>query len=491
MSQETNFENVVLKGLTSNSRFFNRVFHILKEDYFTESRKDIFKILKKTYQQYHNVPSLTDIEIQIKNQQNQENRDKIQESLENIKLVDTPTIQENFENETLSFVKDKLYLKALEVGSEGLLTKSDTLKKKAEQILDERAKLNLSSDLGIELFDASMQDYYSLELTGIKPTHTSLARRLGSGFLPGTLSAVLAPAGVGKSLFMTDFASSLVKASKNVLFVSLEMSSQEVIKRVHANVLEMMTSELIPGRFNKKLFQNQLNDLKKLNPGKFYAKDYPAGSFSASQLEALVESYKNELGIEFDLIMLDYLGIMKSDLLSPNAGLYSYIKSIGEEVRASAKRLNVPIVSCSQLNRGAYNNVDADNSTISDSIGTIMTLDFALFLLQTEEMKSKGEMIFKITKNRFSGITESFPMRVNYSLMRFEDPEGESIISASEAKTDTGFKLDEFTVKENIKKTDELFKEIERQDKIDLSKNGTKPAYSSNSEIDDVLAALL
>lgn len=112
---------------------------------------------------------------------------------------------------------------------------------------------------------------------------------------------------------------------------------------------------------------------------------------------------------------------MKSDRVAPSVGLYSYIKSIGEEVRASAKKLIIPIVSASQLNRGATNSDNADNSNISDSLGTAMTADFMLFLLQTEEMKEKCEIVCKITKNRFTGITDTWLMNINYVYMQFND----------------------------------------------------------------------
>jgi hypothetical protein len=156
--------------------------------------------------------------------------------------------------------------------------------------------------------------------------------------------------------------------------------------------------------------------------GKFYVKDYPSGSFSPLMLEALVESYKIEKGVKFDIVFVDYLGIMKSDLLSPSAGLYSYIKSIAEETRASAKKMDVPIVSASQLNRSATNNVDeADNSNVSDSMGTVMTADFLMFLLQNEEMKERKEIVCKVTKNRFAGRTDTWLMNIDYEHMRFND----------------------------------------------------------------------
>ena len=141
-------------------------------------------------------------------------------------------------------------------------------------------------------------------------------------------------------------------------------------------------------------------------------------------LSDLVEKFKTEKDIDFDIIFIDYLGIMKSDLVSPAAGLYSYIKSIGEEVRAQAVKLHLPIVSCSQLNRQAINKVDGiDNSAVSDSYGTNATADFMIFLLQTEDMKQKSEMLCKVTKNRYTGITDSFIMNIDYPKMRFSDIE--------------------------------------------------------------------
>lgn len=425
LTAEQQFERVVLGCLSGNTAYFSKVLGILKLDYFSQERKNIFDLIKKHYAQYQTPPSLQDVEISIKNIQNQDARTKILEELQSIASIDVQKYNlDKLCDETLKFVKDALYLKALEVGSEGLMTKNDDLKRKAELILDERAKVTIDSDVGIEYSDAdAIIDYYDTETTGLLTQHYSLNTRLGPGFLPGTLSLFLAPAGVGKSLAMTDLISGFIKSGKNALLVSLEMSAEEVMKRVHSNTLEMPIADFVPGKFDRSQFIKKLADAKQKGYGQFWSKDYPAQSFTALQLENLVESFKNEKGIEFDIVFVDYLGIMKSALLSPSVGLYSYIKSIAEELRATAKKLKLPIISCSQLNRSAYNNLEADNSATADSIGSVMTADFMLFLLQTEEMKEEGRQIWKITKNRFSGKTESFPMNVDYQIMRFEDPE--------------------------------------------------------------------
>jgi hypothetical protein len=208
------------------------------------------------------------------------------------------------------------------------------------------------------------------------------------------------------------------------------------MKRVHANAMDLPINSLLDlnktdgelakldrPAVTKEMSLSAYNSMKTSGTcGKFFVKDYPSGSFSPLMLEALVESYRIEKNVEFDIVFVDYLGIMKSDLLSPSAGLYSYIKSIAEETRASAKKLDVPIVSASQLNRSATNNIDeADNSNVSDSMGTVMTADFLMFLLQNEEMKERKEIVCKITKNRFAGKTDTWLMNIDYDHMRFND----------------------------------------------------------------------
>lgn len=442
----TEFEPILLKKLTHNGDFFGKAMPILKKKYFTDiGNQELFNLIKEYYNEYRNIPSLTELVAKVKNVSNAEIRAEIVRSLQNINTTEEVQNIEFMLDETISWVKDAMYMEALQVGSDGLMKKDDNLKLKAQQIMDERAKVSIDSDLGLDFDNIDeMIEYYSERQTGIRSQHKQLNYRLGPGFLPGTLSIILAASGVGKSLMMTDLISGMIKKNKNILLVSLEMADKEIMKRVHANAMDLPINSLLdlnktegelnkikkgnadkPGRdiVTKEQILSAYNKMKtEGNTGKFFVKDYPAGAFSPLMLEQLVESYKIEKGIEFDIIFIDYIGIMKSDLVSPSAGLYSYIKSIAEETRATAKKLNLPIVSASQLNRSATNNIDeADNSNVSDSMGTVMTADFMMFLLQNEEMKEKKEIVCKITKNRFAGRTDTWMMNIDYEHMRFSD----------------------------------------------------------------------
>lgn len=445
------FEEILLKSLVYDGTFFNKCFNLLKSDYFkTIGNKEVFKLLKKYYAEYKERPSEVALVTMVKDVPNAELRKTIVESLKNISKTDLNSNTDFMCDETVRFIKDSIYYKSLEIGSEGLMNKDESKIKKAQSLVEEMSKIQIDSDLGLDFDDINAQiEYYSKREFGIKTHLKTVNKRIGSGFLPGTLNVILAAQGVGKSLLMCDFISGMLQNNKNVLMVSLEMSPNEMMKRIQANVFDIGVntfrdlsktdveiSALERAPTTKDDILNAYQKYKMQGScGKLFVKEYPAGSFSALMLADLVDKFRVEKGITFDIIFIDYLGIMKSDLVSANAGLYSYVKSISEEVRAQAVKLGVPIVSASQLNRSAINKVDGvDNSAVSDSYGTNATADLMMFILQNEAMKEKSEVLVKFTKNRYTGITDSFMLDIDYQKMRFSDPIGETDFKTVEDK---------------------------------------------------------
>lgn len=430
------FEGILIRNLF-NPGIFSKVVPILETKYFkNESAREIFKLFKEYYDKYHEVPSLIDIVSAIKDVPGEEKRKELAKFIKEVKDIEPSGNIDFFADETVKFVKDSLYLEALMIGSDGLQKKDDNLKLKAQAILDKRASITLDNTLGLSFNDVEdMIAYFSSRNVGLLSQHKELNKRLGAGFLPGTLSVICAAQGVGKSLLLCDLISGFVQNNKNILLVSLEMSEHEMMKRVYANVFNIEANRFgdlsktkgelaeVPNPVTAETIRDSYSRAQMTGTlGNLYVKEYPAGSFTALMLEDLVKKFKDQEDIKFDAILVDYLGIAKSDRVSANAGLYSYIKAIGEEFRACAVKLQVPIISCSQLNRSAINQSEGiDNANLADSIGTAMTADFILFLLSNEEMKEKGQMIMKVTKNRFNGTTDQWLMDVDYPKMRFND----------------------------------------------------------------------
>lgn len=433
------FESILLKSIIEKHDYFSKCFHLLKEKYFSvTANKKIFDMISEYYSEYHAVPSLVDIITMTKDVANKDFRKEIAEALQKIndsKVIDNP---EFFNSEVVKFVKNAIFLEGTLLAAEGIQKKSDNLMAKAMSILDEREHVMIDESLGLDFDDVeSMISYFSERNIGILTEHTEFNKRLGTGFLPGTLSVICAAQGVGKSLLMCDLISGFIKNGKNVLLVSLEMSEKEMMKRIYANVFDIDVNhfsdlsktsgelENFSDPVTKTQILSKYDSFKVGDRGKLFIKEYPTGSFSASMLESLVKKYQQQKNVKFDVILVDYLGIAKSDRVSPSAGLYSYVKAIGEEFRAAALNLGVALISASQLNRSSVNQVEnVDNSKISDSMGTAMIADFILFMLQSEEMKENSNMILKVTKNRFNGRTDQWIMDIDYPKMRFSDHVG-------------------------------------------------------------------
>lgn len=432
------FESIILKSLINDGEYFNKVIGILKSEYFKSfGDQQVFRLIKEYYSKYHQKPQNVSLVAMIKDVPNEETRKSIKESLKKVVETELNTNTEFMCDETVKFIKRAIFYKGLEVGTEGLMGNDEAKMLKSQSIMEEMNKVQIDSDLGLDFDDLDKQiEYYSKREFGIKTQHKSLNKRLGAGFLPGTLNVILAAQGIGKSLLMCDLISGMVQDNKNILLVSLEMSQNEMLKRIQSNVFNIDINTFrdlskTPGELqglerpatSKEQIIQEYDRLKASGKcGKLFIKEYPAGSMGASILQDLVDKFYTEKNIKFDIIFIDYLGIMKSDLLSPNSGLYSYVKSIGEEVRAFAVRNQVPVVSCSQLNRASINKTDGvDNSAISDSLGTAMTSDFMAFLIQNEQMKANSEIIVKITKNRYTGMTDTFMMNIDYPKMRFKE----------------------------------------------------------------------
>ena len=483
------FEEILLKSLIYDGSFFNKVFNLLKTDYFKNiGNKEVFKLLKKYYTEYKERPSEVALVTMVRDIPNGELRKTIVESLKEVSKTELNSNTQFMCDETVKFIKDAIYYKGLELGADGLMNKDESKMKKAQAMFEEMSKVQIDSDLGLDFDNIEAQiEYYSKREYGIKTQHKSINKRLGSGFLPGTLNVILAAQGVGKSLLMCDLISGMLQNSKNVLMVSLEMSENEMLKRIHANVFDIGVNtfrdlakteneikQLDRPETTKDMIMNAYQKFKMSGTcGKFFVKEYPAGSFSALMLADLVDKFRVEKDIKFDCIFIDYLGIMKSDLISANSGLYSYVKSIGEEVRAQAVKLGVPIISASQLNRCAINKVDGvDNSAVSDSYGTNATADLMMFILQNEAMKEKSEVLVKFTKNRYTGMTDSFMLNVDYQKMRFSD-----VIDGADFKTFDDKKNAEQFAKQEIR-------QVHKQD-VQIMKESDKKMSA-----DDILSMI-
>ena len=90
--------------------------------------------------------------------------------------------------------------------------------------------------------------------------------KITRGGIPSkTLNICLAGTGVGKTMFMTHLASSVLLQGKNVLYITLEMAEERIAERIDANLLNVGMSDL--EELPYQMYETKINKLQSKTPG--------------------------------------------------------------------------------------------------------------------------------------------------------------------------------------------------------------------------------
>ena len=250
--------------------------------------------------------------------------------------------------------------------------------------------------------------------------------KITKGGIPNkTLNIALAGTGVGKSLFMCHFASSVLLQGRNVLYITLEMAEEKIAERIDANLLNVNIKDI--ETLPKMIFDTKINSIAKKTQGTLIIKEYPTASAHAGHFRALLNELSLKKSFRPDIIFIDYLNICGSSRYKSNFSVnsYSYIKAIAEELRGLAVEANVPIVSATQTTRSGFSSSDPDLTDTSESFGLPATADLMFALISTEELEQLGQIMVKQLKNRYNDPTmnKRFVVGIDRAKMRLFDVE--------------------------------------------------------------------
>ena len=254
--------------------------------------------------------------------------------------------------------------------------------------------------------------------------------------------------GVGKSLALCHFASSVLIQGKNVLYITLEMAEEKIAERIDANLLNVPIQQLAD--LPRQMFQNKVNGIAKKTQGTFIIKEYPTASAHSGHFKALLNELALKKSFKPDIIFIDYLNICASSRFKPSGNINSYtlVKSIAEELRGLAVEFNVPICSATQTTRSGYGNSDVELTDTSESFGLPATADMMFALISTEELEGLGQIMVKQLKNRYNDptVNKRFIVGIDRAKMRLYDVEQD----AQKDILDSG-KENEYNVEEEKK----------------------------------------
>ena len=245
-----------------------------------------------------------------------------------------------------------------------------------------------------------------------KPTATiqtglrDLDRCIG-GFRPGQLIVLAARPSVGKSALAAQIAIHAAKESSNVLFVSLEMTSQETVSRALAMETSLDMRRILDGDLASHEIQKaeQIATAYKSIPLLIEDKR----GLNIDRLAMLIRSTaaRKKLG----LVVIDYLGLIAGDKRKPR---WESITEISNSLKTLAQTESIPILALCQLNRDSEGEVPK-LSHLRDS-GAIEQDADCVLLLHREKRNAVESELF-IAKNRNGPIAR---IELEYHATRFE-----------------------------------------------------------------------
>jgi len=176
--------------------------------------------------------------------------------------------------------------------------------------------------------------------------------KLTAGWQRGDMIIIAARPSMGKTAFVLTVARNAAlypdpeKQSAVALF-SLEMSDMQLIQRLLTMEARVDAQAARTGRLKDEEFKRLIEAASRLFKARIFIDDTPA--LSVMEMRSKCRRLKNEHNI--DLIIVDYLQLMRGNSNNSNTNREQEIAMISRGLKGLAKELDVPVIALSQLSR--------------------------------------------------------------------------------------------------------------------------------------------
>ena len=422
-------ETTAIRNLIHNEEYCRKVLPFIKEEYFNDRlEKVLFSEISKFVNKYNNLPTKESLSIEI-NTNKSINEDEYKKITEILSTLNPEPINLDWLVETTeTFCKDRAIHNAILGGIQILDGKDkEHTPEFLPELLSEALSVSFDQKIGHDYLLESKEryDFYKRKEERLE-LDLEFFNKITRGGIPSkTLNICLAGTGVGKTMFMTSIASSVLLQGKNVLYITMEMAEERIAERIDANLLNVGMSDL--EELPYKMYETKINKLQTKTTGQLIVKEYPTASAHVGHFKNLLSELALKKSFKPDIVFIDYLNICASSRFKAGANVnsYTYIKAIAEELRGLAVEHDIPVFSATQTTRGGFVSSDIGLEDTSESFGLPATADFMFALISSEELEAKNQIMVKQLKNRYNDptINRKFIIGVDRSKMRLYDVE--------------------------------------------------------------------
>lgn len=229
-------------------------------------------------------------------------------------------------------------------------------------------------------------------VTGLETGFVDLDR-MTAGLHPSDLIIVAARPGLGKTSFCLNIAEHVaIRKQKTVAIFSLEMSKEQLVKRLLCSEARIDAQRINTGYLNKDDWQRLSRASGDLSETKIFIDE--SANITVSELRTKCRRLSLEHGL--DLVIVDYLQLM-SGSTQRYENRTQEISQISRGLKGVAKELNVPLIAVSQLSRAIESRTGEHRkpqlSDLRESGSIEQDADIVMFIYREEMINPTEENI--------------------------------------------------------------------------------------------------
>ena len=408
------FQEKIFQALISDPKFAAQMIEVMHPDFF--ELKYLQYLTEKYFSyrtKYRSFPSLKLIVSIVRDELIEDStvllREQVVEFLHRLKSNPDLGDQNYVKEKSLDFCKTQAFKEALEQSVELIATEKF---ESVVGLMKTAVSMGMSNTTGHDFFkdmDTRFKKSNRIVVpTGIPRLDAHDIFRGGLG--KGEIGVVTANTGVGKSHWLVQMGVNAMKAGRNVVHYTFELSEESVGIRYDSCLTDIPSNEIVKRKKEVKEFYKD-RDL-----GRLFIKEYPTGSASVVTLKnhldkLLLKDFKPHV------IIVDYADIMRSTRSYDS--LRHELKLVYEELRNMAMELNIPVWTASQANRDSANSDIVGLENMSEAYGKAMVADVVVSISRKATEKAGGTGRLYIAKNRAGRDGLLFPISINTACSKF------------------------------------------------------------------------
>lgn len=269
---------------------------------------------------------------------------------------------------------------------------------------------NDDEDLGDD-FDDPESHKQMVSMRKMSTGFSNMDKIMGGGWDHATLNVLMGETNVGKSMWLQNLAANLADEGKNVVYVTLEMASHKVTKRLGAMRFRVPVERYDELSKDSIFLKNKINELKSMsvsnklfdggNPGKIFVKKYPTSDCTITDLENYIKKFEETKKIKIDVMLIDYINLMSIEKgYNLDTMLYLKGKHLAEGLRRLGDKYDICMITATQVDKSVWGANDIKLDDIPESKAIAESADSVWAIIRNPQMKKENTYRMKILKLR-------------------------------------------------------------------------------------------